>query len=113
MEGLGARRARVVAVLGPMISRRAYEVGPEFVARFTAVEAGNGRYFTPSTRDRHMMFDLPAYIIDRLQRAGVGQAVNLDICTYPDEDRFFSYRRTTHRQEPDYGRQISAIMIRG
>lgn len=110
MEGLGAERKRIVAVLGPMISRRAYEVGPEFVARFTDAEAGNGRYFAPSDRAGHAMFDLPAYIVDRLGRAGVGKAVNLDICTYGDA-RLFSYRRMTHRGEADYGRQMSAIAL--
>lgn len=110
MEGLGAKRARIVAVLGPMISRRAYEVGPEFVARFTDAEPGNGRYFIASPRDGHAMFDLPAYIIDRLNRAGVGKAVNLDVCTY-GSDRLYSYRRMTHRGEADYGRQMSAIVL--
>lgn len=110
MESLGAERGRIVAVLGPMISRRAYEVGPEFVARFAEAETGNGRYFTPSPRADHAMFDLPAYIIDRLGRAGVGKAINLDICTYGD-GRLYSYRRMTHRGEADYGRQLSAIAL--
>ena len=110
MEGLGAHRSRIVAVLGPMISHRAYEVGPEFVVRFTGAETGNDRYFAPSTKPGHAMFDLPAYIVDRLNRAGVGKAVNLDICTYGDA-RLYSYRRMTHRGEPDYGRQMSAIAL--
>lgn len=110
MEGLGAQRGRIVAVLGPMISARAYEVGPEFVARFTAAEGGNERYFRPSAKAGHSMFNLPAYIVDRLVRAGVGQALNLDICTYGD-DRLYSYRRMTHRGEADYGRQMSAIAL--
>lgn len=110
MEGLGARRERIVAVLGPMISAKAYEVGPEFVARFADAEEGNGRYFTPSTKAGHSMFDLPAYVVARLQRAGVAKAVNLDVCTYAS-DRLFSYRRMTHLGEPDYGRQMSAIAL--
>jgi YfiH family protein len=112
MEALGARREAIVASLGPSIGRRNYEVGPEFVERFLAVDPAYGRYFTPSDKPGHSMFDLPAFTTQRLKDAGV-TAENLDICTYPDEDRFFSYRRTTHRQEPDYGRQISAIMIAG
>ncbi|MCJ8148420.1 peptidoglycan editing factor PgeF [Shinella sedimenti] len=112
MEALGARREAIVASLGPSIGRQNYEVGPEFVERFLAVDPAYGRYFTPSDKPGHSMFDLPAFTTRRLNDAGV-TAENLDICTYPDEDRFFSYRRTTHRQEPDYGRQISAIMIAG
>jgi YfiH family protein len=112
MEALGARRDAIVASLGPSIGRQNYEVGPEFVERFLAVDPAYGRYFTPSEKPGHSMFDLPAFTTQRLNDAGV-TAENLDICTYPDEDRFFSYRRTTHRQEPDYGRQISAIMIAG
>jgi len=112
MEALGARREAIVASLGPSIGRQNYEVGPEFVERFLSVDPRYGRYFTPSEKPGHSMFDLPAFTTQRLNDAGV-TAENLDICTYPDEDRFFSYRRTTHRQEPDYGRQISAIMIAG
>ena len=111
METLGAKRENIVACLGPSISKRSYEVGPEFVERFLAVDTAYGRYFTPSAKADHAMFDLPGLTTQRLTDAGV-TAENLDICTYPDEDRFFSYRRTTHRQEPDYGRQISAIMAR-
>jgi len=110
MERLGARRDRIAAVLGPSISRASYEVGPEFVARFVAVDAGNGRWFAPSSRPGHAMFDLNGYTVDRLARAGVA-ASQLGFCTYVDEDRFYSYRRATHRAEPDYGRQISAIVI--
>ncbi|HSX73792.1 MAG TPA: laccase domain-containing protein, partial [Shinella sp.] len=106
------RREAIVASLGPSISRRNYEVGPEFVERFLGVDTAYQRYFTASGKPGHAMFDLPGLTTQRLTDAGV-TAENLDICTYPDEDRFFSYRRTTHRQEPDYGRQISAIMLRG
>src|SRR5690606_21828536 len=101
-----------LASLGPSIGRHNYEVGPEFVERFLSVDKDYGRYFTLSDKPGHAMFDLPGLTTQRLADAGV-TAENLDICTYPDEDRFFSYRRTVHRQEPDYGRQISAIMIRG
>ena len=111
MEKLGAKRERILASLGPSIGRGNYEVGPEFVERFLGVDKGYERHFTPNGKAGHAMFDLPGLTTERLAEAGV-TAENLDICTYPDEDRFFSYRRTTHRQEPDYGRQISAIMIR-
>ncbi|MBX3569952.1 MAG: peptidoglycan editing factor PgeF [Rhizobiaceae bacterium] len=110
MEALGARRDRIVAVLGPSISMRNYEVGPEFVGRFVAADAANDRYFSGSARVGHAMFDLNAYTVDRLRAAGI-TAECLDRCTYAEEDLFFSYRRTTHRGEPDYGRQISAIVL--
>lgn len=110
MEKLGARRQRMVAVLGPSISQRNYEVGPELVERFVAADAGNRRYFVPSVRAGHSMFDLPGYTVDRISRAGV-QAVSMDLCTYADPERFFSYRRTTHRGERDYGRLLSAIVL--
>jgi len=111
MVALGADRANIVACLGPSISRRNYEVGAEFVARFLEKDAAYAAFFTPSQNEGHAMFDLPALTIKRLGDAGI-TAENLDICTYADEELFFSYRRTTHRQEPDYGRQISAISIR-
>lgn len=110
MVAAGARRAGIRAVLGPSIGPRAYEVGPEFEARFVSADAANMRYFERSTRDGHFLFDLPAYILSRLSAAGV-DADHTGHCTYEDEDRFFSYRRTTHRGEPDYGRQISAIVL--
>ena len=107
MEALGATRAGIRAALGPTISQAAYEVGPEFVERFEASE--RGRYFVASARDAHSMFDLPRYILDRLERAGVA-ATWTGHCTYADPD-LFSYRRSTHRAEPCYGRQMSAIML--
>lgn len=110
MESLGARRDNIVAVLGPSISQANYEVGPEFVARFTAADPGNARYFAPSGRPGHALFDLNLYTVDRLGRAGV-RAGQLGRCTYAEEDLFYSYRRTTHRGEADYGRQISAIVL--
>ena len=110
MESLGARRDRIVAVLGPSISQRNYEVGPEFIARFADVDPANLRYFAPSPRQGHALFDLNSYTVDRLSRAGV-QAGMIGRCTYAEEDLFFSYRRTTHRKEADYGRLISAIAL--
>lgn len=111
MEALGAHRENIVASLGPSISQRNYEVGPEFYDRFVARNPDWARFFMPSGKEGHHLFDLPDLTVSRLAGAGV-KAENLDICTYADEDRFFSYRRTTHRKEPDYGRQISAIMLR-
>ncbi len=110
METLGARRERIAAVLGPSISQRNYEVGPEFVARFLAADPRNERYFEPSPQDGHALFDLQRFTVDRLLAAGV-QAAATGHCTYEDEDSFYSYRRKTHRGEPDYGRQISAIVL--
>ncbi len=111
MEGLGARRGKTVAVLGPTIGREAYEVSDDFVARFAGADPGNARFFTPNGRPGHAQFDLPAYIGARLAAAGTGEFASLDLCTYADEERFYSYRRTTHRGEPDYGRLISAITL--
>ncbi|KQV64499.1 peptidoglycan editing factor PgeF [Rhizobium sp. Root1220] len=111
MTRLGARRESIVACLGPSISQASYEVGPEFVDRFVAQDPTYERYFVASPKPGHAMFDLPALTVDRLRAAGV-RAECLGICTYPDSERFFSYRRTTHNKEPDYGRQISAIAIR-
>jgi YfiH family protein len=111
MEQEGARRERIVAVIGPMISREAYEVGPEFPECFAQADAANVRFFSPSRRQGHFMFDLPAYLANRLSAEGVGKVANLGLCTYAGEDWFFSYRRTTHRNESDYGRLISAIAI--
>ncbi|MDX8481404.1 peptidoglycan editing factor PgeF [Mesorhizobium sp. VK24D] len=110
MEGLGARRDRIVAVLGPSIGPDNYEVGPEFVARFVEADAGNQRYFRPSANPGHSMFDLNRYTVDRLRGAGV-IAEGLGRCTYAEEELFYSYRRTTHRKEADYGRQVSAIVL--
>jgi polyphenol oxidase len=112
MEKLGARRGRIVAVLGPMISRAAYEVGPEFPAPFLTQSADHARFFTASSKAGHFMFDLPAYIMLRLKLAEVGQAHDVAMCTYSDEARFYSYRRATHRGEKDYGRLVSAIALK-
>ncbi|WP_210485091.1 peptidoglycan editing factor PgeF [Microvirga antarctica] len=111
MESLGARRDKIVAVLGPTISQAAYEVGPDFVSRFLDVDEAHAAYFIASERKDHAMFDLPGFIGMRLATAGIGEFANLGLCTYADEEQFFSYRRTTHRGEPDYGRLISAITL--
>src|SRR5215471_19072308 len=111
MEQLGADRRRIVVALGPMIRQPNYEVGPDFVARFAADDPDSDRFFVPAARDGHAMFDLPGYIAARLQRAKVGRIEDLGPCTYGDPARFFSYRRSTHRAEADYGRHISAIAL--
>jgi len=111
MEQLGADRGRVVTVLGPTISQPNYEVGPEFVERFLAADADNARFFTDSERPGHAMFDLNGYIAYRVEKAGVGHFTDLGLCTYAEPDRFYSYRRTTQRGEPDYGRHINAIAL--
>ena len=110
MERLGANRANITAVLGPTISQQNYEVGPEFPSAFLDQDKQNARYFVPSQNADHHMFDLTGYIVDRLKRANVNaNAVNR--CTYAEEENFYSYRRTTHRGENDYGRQLSALTI--
>jgi polyphenol oxidase len=111
MERLGSKRSDVVAALGPCIGRASYEVGPEFVAAFAAAGEDAARYFTPSRKAGHSMFDLNAYIAERAARAAIGAFEDLALDTYADEQRFFSYRRKTHRQEPDYGRLMSAIVL--
>jgi YfiH family protein len=111
MEKLGARRSNIAVALGPMISGESYEVGPEFEARFVAADPGYKRFFTPSDRVGHAYFDLPRFIAMRAKEANVGSFEDLALDTYSDETRFFSYRRTTHRGEPDYGRLIAAIVL--
>jgi copper oxidase (laccase) domain-containing protein len=98
-------------VLGPTISKAAYEVGPEFFHRFVDVSAGHKRYFTDSVKKEHYMFDLPMYLITRMKAFGVGTVIDTALCTYSGEAEYFSYRRTTHRNEQDYGRQIAAITL--
>ena len=112
MERLGARRENIIAVLGPTISQAAYEVGPEFPAPFIEASKGHQKYFIPSLKQRHYMFDLPKFLYDEMQGIGLGKVVDLGLCTYTDEQRFFSYRRATHRGEKAYGRLISAIALK-
>jgi purine-nucleoside/S-methyl-5'-thioadenosine phosphorylase / adenosine deaminase len=111
MEKLGADRGRIIAALGPTISQANYEVGPEFIDRFIAANVDNTRFFAPSPRDRHALFDLAGYIADRVHRAGIEQFENMGLCNYAEPERFYSFRRATHRNELDYGRHISAIAI--
>lgn len=110
MESQGASRENIKAVIGPSISQRAYEVGPEFFELFLDHNPEYGRFFAGGNGDR-MMFDLPAFGLYRLRAAGVGHAEWTRHCTYSDAERFFSYRRSTHTKEADYGRLISAIRL--
>ncbi|MCA0399421.1 MAG: peptidoglycan editing factor PgeF [Proteobacteria bacterium] len=107
----GARRERIIAALGPMLSQENYEVGPEFEAQFLAEADANARFFRPGAKAGHPHFDLPGYIVHRLAGAGIAEIDNLGLCTYADEARFYSYRRKTHRGEADYGRLIAAIVL--
>jgi len=111
MEECGASRDRMIAVLGPTIRQPNYEVGPEFVDRFDAADAGNASFFKPSSKPGHALFDLPGYIAARLAAAGIRRFEDLRCCTYADEGRFYSFRRSTHRHERDYGRHINAITL--
>jgi YfiH family protein len=111
MEACGARRGRITVALGPMIRQRNYEVGPEFVARFKTEDVANARFFEPSRREGHALFDLCGYISARLAGAGITRVEDLGHCTYADPGRFFSYRRSTHRNEQDYGRHLNAIAL--
>jgi YfiH family protein len=111
MEKLGARRSAMTAVLGPCIRQPSYEVGPEFVENFRAAGPDNLRFFKPSPSGKSL-FDLGGYIVMRLKAAEVAIVEDLGLDTYADEARFYSFRRTTHRKEPDYGRLIAAIALR-
>jgi YfiH family protein len=111
MERLGAQRTRIVAALGPMIRQSNYEVGADLVARFLAADRGNGRFFAASSREGHAWFDLAGFIVAHLEEAGIGRIDDLGLCTYADPQRFFSYRRMTHRGESDYGRHVNAIVL--
>jgi YfiH family protein len=111
MEKIGAARTRIAAAIGPLIRQPSYEVGAEFAHRFKDADAANEKFFIPSTRENHAMFDLPGFIKSRLERAGIAHIEDLGLCTYADPVRFFSYRRTVHRGEPDYGRHVNAIAL--
>jgi len=102
----------ICVALGPTIAQQSYEVGPEFVAEFVGREPHAQRFFAPSVKPDHALFDLHGFIAMRLERAGVSQFEDLGIDTYADEQRCFSFRRATHRGEPDYGRMVAAIVLR-
>jgi copper oxidase (laccase) domain-containing protein len=108
---LGADRARIAAAIGPCIARRSYEVDEDFLRRFTEAEPANERFFTDGARPDRRLFDLEAYVLSRLADAGLSRIEALGEDTYGQPDRFFSFRRATHRGEPDYGRQLSLIAL--
>lgn len=110
MVDLGAKREKIAAVIGPSISQRAYEVGPEFLDSFMNADPEFARYFAQGEGDR-LHFDLPGFGLNRLRAAGVGHAEWTRHCTYADPGRFYSYRRTTHAKEADYGRLLAAITL--
>jgi polyphenol oxidase len=110
MAERGAARERIVAAVGPVIARRSYEVDEALLRRFAEADPANEAFFTPG-RESHHQFDLEAYVLARLAEAGVTRAEALGLDTYSDPDRFFSYRRATHRGEATYGRQISLIAL--
>jgi YfiH family protein len=111
LESCGADRGRLVVALGPMIRQPNYEVGAEFVARFEAADAGNGLFFAATARAGHALFDLPGYIAARLRGCGIAHIEDVGRCTYAEPQEFFSYRASTHRGEPDYGRHVNAIAL--
>ena len=112
MEALGARRDRIAAAIGPCIARASYEVDESFIRRFGEHDPANERFFAPG-RPGHYQFDLEAYVAHRLAAAGLTRIELLGLDTYADADRFFSFRRATHRGEPGYGRQVSIIGLPG
>ena len=110
MEGLGARRERIAAAVGPCIARRSYEVDDAFLARFTAEDADHEHFFAPG-KPGHRQFDLEGFVVARLAAEGLTRIAALGEDTYAQAPRYFSYRRATHAGEPDYGRQLSAIAL--
>ncbi len=111
MERHGARRDRMIAAIGPTISQEAYEVGPDFETEFLTLEPDNARFFVRRDAASRAHFDLPGYVAQDLASLGLAHIERVNPCTYENESLFFSFRRTTHRNEPDYGRQISAIVV--
>jgi polyphenol oxidase len=107
----GAERGRITTAVGPTIRQQNYEVGLELAARFEGADRATARFFRPSSRPGHALFDLPGFITARLRAAGIDRVEDLGHCTYADPEWFFSYRRSTHRNEADYGRHINAIAL--
>jgi YfiH family protein len=111
MERLGARRARIRAAIGPAINQTFYEVGPDFEAILLKGCADNARFFIRQDPAARARFDLPAFVESRLAAVGIGEIERHTLCTYENESHFYSFRRSQHRREMDYGRQISAIVV--
>ncbi len=110
MEKLGATRAGIKAAIGPTIAQPSYEVGTDFKGRFLSADKGYSRFFAAGRDENHFQFDLPGFVSHQLREAGIKNIWNAEVDTYAS-DNHFSYRRTTHNKEPDYGRQLSAIML--
>ncbi len=111
MEKLGAKRSQIAAAIGPCIAQDSYEVGAEFIAAFMMQHALYGTFFVESDKPDHFRFDLEGFVLHQLSQSGLQNVQALGMDTFSDEESFFSYRRKTHRGEPDYGRQLSAIML--
>ncbi len=111
MESIGAQRKHIRAAIGPCISQRSYEVGPEFEAEFLAKNAAFAKFFVRKTKDAKPHFDLPGFVNRRLQSLNLAVVETFVPCTYENESLFFSFRRSQHKKQPDYGRQISAIVV--
>jgi YfiH family protein len=111
METLGADRGRMTVGLGPLIRQSNYEVSQSFVDEFLRSDESHARFFTPAAREGHAMFDLPGFIASQLERCGIRNFEDVGLCTYADPERFYSYRRSVHRAEPDYGRHVNAIVL--
>lgn len=112
MLKLGAQRGAISAAVGPAIAQKSYEVDGAFCQKFMDRALANSGYFMPSAKAGHWLFDLKRFVGDALASAGVENINILENDTYIEEDAFFSFRRTTHRGEPDYGRQLSVIMLK-
>jgi YfiH family protein len=112
MEELGADRGRITVALGPLIRKESYEVSESFADEFLRADEGYTQFFAPA-RAGHCMFDLPGFIASRLEQSGIDRFEDIGLCTYSEPDRFYSYRRSVHRAEPDYGRHVNAIVLAG
>ena len=112
MEKIGATRSRIKAVVGPCIQQKSYEVGREFEDLFLSKDCLNAAYFMASGEGNKVYFNLPLYTLSRLKKLAIGNVSALPFDTYEDESRFFSFRRTTHREEKGFGRELSAIVLR-
>jgi YfiH family protein len=112
MEQLGADRAQIIAAVGPCIHQGSYEVGPEFINQFLTKNPKNSEFFIPSSKDSYHLFDLPGFVLSKLNVLGLSVVQSVSEDTYADENKFYSYRRATHAKEADYGRCISAIILK-
>ena len=108
MERRGAARSRIAAAVGPCIARRSYEVDESFLRRFAEADPEHERFFSLG-REGHYQFDLEGFVLSRLAESGLTRIEAMGEDTYSQPERFFSFRRATHKGEPDYGRQISLV----